>query len=100
MNKKAKQAVLSLSAAGTSLFGGLFLWQKACFWQAQKKVDDTFFEIYSSPLGDVAYTSIGSGRPLLLIHSMTLGTSRREWDMVINDLAKNYHVYALNLWKM
>lgn len=97
MNKKAKQAVLSLSAAATGLFGGLFLWQKTCFWQAQKKIDDTYFEIYSSSLGDVAYTSVGNGRPLLLIHSMTLGTSCREWDMVIGDLAESYHVYALDL---
>lgn len=97
MNKKSKQAVLSLSVAATGLFGGLFLWQKACFWQAQKKMDDTVFEIYPSTLGDVAYTSLGNGRPLLLIHGMTLGTSRREWDMVIEDLSKSYHVYALDL---
>lgn len=97
MNKKVKEAALSASAAAASLFGGLILWQKACFWQAQKKIDDTLFEIYASTYGDIAYTSVGQGRPLLLIHSMMLGTSRMEWDTVIDSLAESYHVYALDL---
>ncbi len=97
MNKKVKETALSISAATAGLFGGLILWQKACFWQAQKKVDDTLFEIYASSLGDIAYTSIGHGRPLLLIHSMMTGTSHREWDMVISSLSENYHVYAIDL---
>lgn len=97
MNKKVKEAALSLSAATAGLLGGLILWQKACFWQAEKKVDDTNFEIYTSSHGNIAYTSVGRGRPLLLIHSMMIGTSRKEWDMVIDTLSKNYHVYALDL---
>lgn len=97
MHKKVKEAALSLSAAAAGLLGGLFLWQKACFWQAQKKAAITNFEIYTSPFGDIAYTSMGHGRPLLLIHSMMLGTSLQEWDMVIRDLAKSYHVYAMDL---
>jgi len=97
MNKKIKEAALSLSAATAGLVGGLILWQKSCFWQAQKKGDDSPFEIYNSPFGEISYTSKGHGRPLLLIHSMMLGTSRKEWDMVIDDLAKRYHVYALDL---
>lgn len=97
MNQKIKETALSLSAATAGLLGGLILWQKSCFWQAQKKVDNTLFEIYSSTLGDIAYTSVGRGRPLLLVHSMMLGTSRKEWDMVMDDLAKTYHVYAIDL---
>lgn len=97
MNKKIKEAAISLSAATAGVLGGLILWQKSCFWQAQKKVDDTLFEIYTSPLGNISYTSVGRGRPLLLIHSMMLGASHKEWDMVINDLSKSYHVYALDL---
>ncbi|WP_312045357.1 alpha/beta fold hydrolase [Anaerotignum sp.] len=97
MNKKIKETALSISAATAGLFGGLILWQKACFWQAQKSADDALFEIYASTLGDIAYTSMGHGRPLLLIHSMMLGTSRREWDMVISSLSEHYHVYAIDL---
>lgn len=97
MNKKIKETALSISAATAGLFGGLILWQKACFWQAQKRADDALFEIYASSLGDIAYSSTGHGRPLLLIHSMMLGTSRREWDMVISSLSEQYHVYALDL---
>lgn len=97
MNKKIKETALSISAATAGLFGGLILWQKACFWQAQKSADDALFEIYASTLGDIAYASMGHGRPLLLIHSMMLGTSRREWDMVISSLSEHYHVYAIDL---
>lgn len=97
MHKKVKEAALSLSAAAAGLFGGLFLWQKACFWQAHKKSDTTRFEIYTSSFGEIAYTSMGHGRPLLLIHSMMLGTSAKEWDLVLSELAKSYHVYALDL---
>lgn len=97
MNPKVKKAALSLSAATTGLLGGLILWQNSCFLQTKKKRDDTLFEIYNAPLGPIAYTSVGHGQPFLLIHSMTLGASRKEWEMVIDRLAETYHVYALDL---
>ena len=54
-------------------------------------------ETYETAEGEVAYRSLGKGRPLLLIHSAMLGASCREWDDVIEDMAENYHVYALDL---
>lgn len=97
MNQKIKKAAFSLSAMMTGLFGGLVFWQKFCFWRAQKKVDVTLLEQYNVPLGFIAYTSVGRGRPLLLIHSMTCGTSHKEWDLVLHELAETYHVYAIDL---
>lgn len=98
MNKKIKETMLCLTATSLSLFGGMVFWQKACFKQAQKKQDDTLFEIYPSPLGDIAYLTQGRGKtPLILIHSMMLGASKNEWDMVIEDLAKSYQVYVIDL---
>ncbi|MBR5816837.1 MAG: alpha/beta hydrolase, partial [Anaerotignum sp.] len=47
--------------------------------------------------GTIAYRSVGTGRPLLLIHSMMLGASSREWDDVIDGLSEKYHVYAIDL---
>ncbi|MBQ7908958.1 MAG: alpha/beta fold hydrolase, partial [Elusimicrobiaceae bacterium] len=54
-------------------------------------------ETYETAEGEVAYRSLGKGRPLLLIHSAMLGASCREWDDVIEDMAENYHVYAMDL---
>ncbi len=95
MNQKLKKATLFAGAAASSLLGSLILWQKACFWQAQKKTEDTLFEIYASPFGDITYTSVGHGQPLLLLHSMMPGASHKEWDS--SALAEQFHVYALDL---
>jgi pimeloyl-ACP methyl ester carboxylesterase len=43
----------------------------------------------------LAYDSAGSGQPLVLIHG--LASSRRCWDLVIEDLAQDFTVYAVDL---
>lgn len=43
----------------------------------------------------LAYDSAGSGPPLVLIHG--LASSRRCWDLVIDDLARDFTVYAVDL---
>lgn len=42
--------------------------------------------------GNVSYVESGSGRSLLLLHS--LGTSKRLWADVISELASSHHVFA------
>ena len=97
MNQKLKKAIL-LSAFGAAGFlGGLVLWQKACFWRAQKNTEEALFEIYASPFGDITYTSAGGGQPVLLLHSMLPGTSSEEWALVTTALAEHFHVYAIDL---
>ena len=43
----------------------------------------------------LAYDSAGSGPPLVLIHG--LASSRRCWDLVADDLAQDFTVYAVDL---
>jgi pimeloyl-ACP methyl ester carboxylesterase len=45
--------------------------------------------------GTLAYTTTGSGEPLLLVHG--LGGNRRTWDRVIGALAARHTVIALDL---
>lgn len=81
-----------------ALLAGLAGYQQLCLKQARKKRDDThFMETYRAREGTLAYRSVGHGKPLLLVHSMMLGASNREWDAVIDALAEEYHVYAPDL---
>lgn len=92
-----KKVGLSISAALGGLVAGCVFWQKYCFWQAKNKADTKEYEVFQSVLGDIAYTKQGHGRPLLLIHSMFLGTNRKEWDKVVDSLAQRNEVYAIDL---
>ena len=84
----------SIGAAAAGLVG----YQQIVLKKAQKKKDEThFMETWETEEGPVAYRSVGKGRPLLLIHSVMLGASSREWDDVIDAFAENYHVYAIDL---
>ncbi len=98
MKKKVMKALLALLGACGAAIAGLAGFQKLCLMQAQKKKDETHsLEIYETEDGEIAYRSLGHGRPLLLVHSMMMGASCREWDEVIDTLAETYHVYAIDL---
>ena len=98
MKKKIMKAILAFFGACGAAAAGLVGVQKICLAKAQKKKDETHpLEYYTTPEGDIAYRSIGHGRPLLLVHSMMPGASCREWDEVIDALAESYHVYAIDL---
>ena len=47
--------------------------------------------------GDIYYTKKGKGSPVLLIHDMEPYSSAYEWNKVINHLARNNTVYAIDL---
>lgn len=47
--------------------------------------------------GKIYYTKTGSGTPLLLIHDLHPASSQQEWSKVIESLAKNHTVYAIDL---
>lgn len=47
--------------------------------------------------GDVYYKKQGHGEPLLLIHDTNVFSSNYEWSQVINKLANDYTVYAIDL---
>ena len=47
--------------------------------------------------GNIFYKMYGKGKPLLLIHDLTVFSSGYEWSQVINFLAENHTVYAVDL---
>ncbi len=47
--------------------------------------------------GDVHYTKRGMGDPLVLVHNIYPGASREEYDRNVNELARHFTVYALDL---
>lgn len=98
MKKRIAKYFLAFFGAVGAAIAGLAGYQQLCLKKAQKKKDEThLMETWETEAGEVSYRSLGKGRPLLLIHSMMLGASSREWDDVIEGLSENYHVYALDL---
>jgi pimeloyl-ACP methyl ester carboxylesterase len=54
--------------------------------------------LYNWEYGDISYTTAGDGPPLLLIHGVYPGASGAlEYKRVIEEFAKDYKVYALDL---
>ena len=98
MKKNILKVFLGFFGAIGAAVAGLVGYQQIVLKKARKKKDEThFMETWETEEGEVSYRSAGTGRPLLLIHSMMLGASSREWDDVINGLSEKYHVYAIDL---
>ncbi len=52
---------------------------------------------YEWRFGKIRYTKKGSGTPVLLLHDLTVGSSNYEFHNIINTLAKDHEVYAIDL---
>lgn len=52
---------------------------------------------YEWRFGNIFYTKQGSGKPVLLIHELTCGSSDLEWKHIIKEFSKQYTVYTLDL---
>jgi len=58
---------------------------------------DTNVQRYAWKYGDIAYTAIGQGPPLVLFHSINAGASSFEWRMNARPLARHFRVYVPDL---
>lgn len=47
--------------------------------------------------GKIFYKKMGSGKPLLLIHDLSVFSSEYEWNKVVHSLSENHTVYTLDL---
>lgn len=47
--------------------------------------------------GSIYYRKTGCGKPLLLIHDLTVFSSGYEWSQIINKLSEDHTVYTLDL---
>lgn len=52
---------------------------------------------YKWKFGDIHYTVVGSGKPLLLVHDLTVESSSYEWNQLVNYLKDQYMVYTIDL---
>ena len=54
-------------------------------------------EYYEWKYGQVHYKKSGFGKPVVLLHSLTIGGSHREFGKNIDELSQKYTVYAVDL---
>lgn len=52
---------------------------------------------YEWRFGNIFYTVQGSGKPVLLVHDLTCGSSDVEWKYIVKQYAKTNTVYTLDL---
>jgi len=52
---------------------------------------------YRWRLGNIHYTKVGSGKPIVLIHDLNTISSGYEWNQLISRLKDNYTVYTIDL---
>ncbi len=52
---------------------------------------------YEWRFGNIFYTKQGEGKPILLIHDLTCGSSDLEWKSIVNSYSKKNTVYTIDL---
>lgn len=57
---------------------------------------DSGNEYYEWRFGKVCYHKKGSGTPILLLHDLTVGSSSYEFSKIMDVLAENHEVYAID----
>lgn len=98
MKKKLIRCLAALLGGCAAALAGLAVVQRLLLLLAQKKdAPVPSEERFLSSKGEIAYRSLGHGRPLLLVHSILPGASSAEWEGILDALAERYHVYALDL---
>ena len=94
--KKSTKRLITLTAAAIA---GMYAYNKFVDTNASRKnllkTDDGDF--YSWKEGNIFYTKIGEGKPILLIHDTDSRSSSEEWAKINKKLAKHYTVYSIDL---
>lgn len=96
--KKVAKFIGTVTASVCATITSVFIYNKIVYKKAVK--DDENYEkgfYYNWKEGKVHYKVYGSGKPVLLIHSLTIGSSHREWLKNVSELSKRYKVYAIDL---
>lgn len=97
--KKNKHKLLTAGVLFTAAAGVIHIVNHAIFTTATLKdlLKSSANNYYAWRFGKVYYKKKGHGSPLLLIHDLTVYSSAYEWNKVIDKLAENHTVYALDL---
>ena len=93
-NKLLTLLILSAGAATTTA-----LINKAVKLSAVSKhiLESRVSLCYRWRLGNIHYTKIGEGKPVLLVHDLSPASCSYEWHSVRRELAKNHTVYTICL---
>jgi len=97
MNKKNKfTTLLALLSGGAASIAVINKYIKI---SALKKnfTGDSAPLCYKWRLGNIHYTKIGSGKPLLLIHDLNFASSGFEYHLLTEKLSQRYTVYTIDL---
>lgn len=95
MKKSTKQFLFFSSAA----LAGMYAYNHFVATTSAKKnmLPTKNGSYYSWKQGNVFYTKLGSGTPVLLIHDTNSASSSIEWSKITKKLQKKYTVYTLDL---
>lgn len=98
MNKKIASTLSFIGLTLTSLTT-LSIINKAVDQLAISKelLDKRNRELYHWRFGDISYSVIGEGKPVLLIHNLKEDSSSIEWNKIIPVLSKTHTVYTIDL---
>lgn len=94
---KLKKILKTLSAIA-AFTGSLAVINKSIFSFIKKKnLDLDHNEYYDWKFGHVRYKRQGSGKPILLLHGLSIGSSHEEFHKNVDALSEKYEVYAVDL---
>lgn len=97
--KKSKHKLLTAGILLSLATGIIYVINRIIFATAVLKnlLKSSADNYYEWRFGKIYYRKKGHGTPLLLIHDLTVYSSAYEWNKVIDELAKTYTVYAIDL---
>ncbi len=94
MNQKAKTAlILSSLVTATLHIINRIQYSNYTMKDVLSSPDNHYYEWR---FGKIRYSKKGSGTPLLLLHDLTVGSSVYEFHKVVDSLAENHEVYAID----
>ncbi|MBT9779397.1 alpha/beta fold hydrolase [Clostridium sp. MCC353] len=96
---RARNKLLTLLIVSSGAAAGTALLNKCITLSAASKnvLSEAESRCYKWRLGNIHYTKVGSGKPLLLVHDLTSASSGFEWNLLVNKLSDSFTVYTIDL---
>ena len=97
--KKQKHKIITAGVLFSIATGIIYVINRVIFSIAVLKnlLKSSADNYYNWRFGKVYYKKVGTGSPVLLIHDLTVYSSSYEWEKIVNKLAANHTVYAVDL---
>jgi len=94
-----KNKIVSAAVLSTLVVGGIYAINKTISLLANTRatLSNPNGLRYEWRFGNIFYTKQGEGKPVLLIHDLTCGSSDLEWKSIVNTYAKKHTVYTIDL---